>query len=313
MVQAKVLFICILISCAYALGHDHKASKNVTKVEPEVELDQQLQNLRVVLEQGNVQVTVNNPVHMEFQEMIVANEGGVEFTVAWVPPGLEWDINGTLFGTVSEPGQYKMVIKGKVGDDEEALPSWWLLVSDENGVVPSYVPEGSLSPLPTPSNSKTASRTSSFSITPTISASVTPITMLMRQEAVAMHPIRVVVAMSNYATLLDDFVSLDLSDTLETPKYPVFFEADPDSIPAGLKIDRSSGVISGKPSMLGKWRVNVSCVAEENHLVKADVPPFFIIVTDQEGDYDQPMMNPNVEDLHASLAESGATEYMKLF
>jgi len=241
-------------------------------------------NIRVVADQGNVEFAKGDKINLDMGGMIASKKGEVYYTAELLPNGTTLFSNGSLIGTLETPGRYLVEIEGKHGPESLALPTFWIMVADENGVIPSYIPV---------SHSSSASRSTTATASPSVSAKA-DFLLTQAEKYAFMYPPVVVSQIPNFVVALNDTVSMDLSDGFETPKNPVVFSME--SLPVGMELDSATGILHGKASMMGKWRIVLTAQYVGHPEVKAEMPPFFFIVTDVDGDYgDLPDMTPSTE------------------
>lgn len=271
----KFLLICLLVPCVLAVEMDTK--------NPQGNLGHHIvSNIRVVADQGNLEFAVGDEINLDMKDMIASKTGQVSYSAQSLPNGTTIFANGSLVGTFETPGRYQMKIEGRNGEESLELPTFWIMVADENGVIPSYVP-------PSPFRSVTASP----SVTASQSISAKPDFLITADEKDAyMFPPVVARQIPNFVVTLNDRVNMDLSDAFETPKYPVEFSME--TVPVGMELDSDTGILHGKASMMGKWRISLTARFVGHPEPKAQLPSFYFIVTDIDGDYgDLPDMTPS--------------------
>jgi len=247
-------------------------------------------NIRVVADQGNLEFAVGDGINLDMEGMIASKMGQVSYYSDSLPNGTEMFSNGSIVGTFEKPGRYPVKIEGRNGDESLALPTFWIMVADENGAIPAYVPNTSTSRTP----SVTALPSASPSVTASPSDSAKPDFLLTQTEKEAhLLPPVVVRQFANFVVSLNDTVSMDLSDAFETPISPVEFSME--TVPVGMELDSDTGILHGEANMIGKWRISLTAQFVGHPEVKAQLPAFFFIVTDVDGNYgDLPDMTPSM-------------------
>jgi len=188
----------------------------------------------------------------------------VEFSASGLPDGITISSNGTIMGVADLPGQYLVYIRGNDGISSGKMTPFWITVADEDGSIPSYVPQASVSPTVTRSSSSSPSE----SMPP---PSPTPADY---------DPPVVISAVPNFVSAINDYVTIDTSDCFIKQDHPITFDIV--GLPGGVSFDKATGIIQGKPEVLGKWEVAVAA-SDGTHIVK--LPKFNFIVSDSNGNW----------------------------
>jgi hypothetical protein len=264
------------------------ASANETQISDAVNAAQKLENMKeagissVVTSNGtpnNLELDVQDELTLDLSGFFSSDADlPVSFHCDGLPVGLSISEGGLITGQAEQAGQYLVRITGTDGLSTAYMSPFWIVVANEYGEVPSYLPEVS------ESRSPSVTVTPVPSGTPEPSATRTPeaIPIQFNVEALRDVPAPVVVsAIPNIVAPVSVYFSLDTSDCFAVEKTRLWFTIS--GLPESMTYDINTGIISGTPDQIGRWDVKVSVT---DGLHSSQLPPFNFIVSDDDGHWD---------------------------
>jgi len=214
---------------------------------------------------NNVQLDYDDNLYLDLSGFFSSSEDlPITFSATGLPDGVSISSNGTMMGVADVPGQYLVFIRGDDGVSSGKMTPFWISVANEDGSIPSYVPMASVSPT----------------VTTTPSSSPSESLPVPSPTPADYDPPVVISAVPNFVSAIDDYVTIDTSDCFLKQDRPITFDIV--GLPDGVRFDKASGIIQGKPEVLGKWEVAVTA-SDGTHLVK--LPKFNFIVSDSNGNW----------------------------
>jgi hypothetical protein len=219
---------------------------------------------------NNLQLDINDPVHLDLAGFFTSSSNSaVKYTCYSLPEGLTISKDGTVSGIASKAGQFLVYIYGDDGQASAVMSPFWIVVANEDGSIPSYVPASS----PT----RTATLSLSASVTPSATQSESPIPPSNPPEFLI--PPKIVSFVPNFVSPVSAPVSIDVSDCFA---YQPNIHFVIKGLPEGVKYDAKSGVITGAPSETGQWQVSVTAT---DGYSTAILPQFKFIVSNPDGNW----------------------------
>lgn len=219
---------------------------------------------------NNLQLDVNDPVHLDLTGFFSSSsDRSVSYVCYSLPPGIKITKEGTITGVAEKAGQYLVYISGDDGTASAVMSPFWIVIANEDGSIPSYVP--ALTP--------TRTATFSVSLSPSTSSSFSPSPIPPSSPPEFLIPPKIVSFVPNFVSPISAAVSIDVSDCFAyQPNIHFIIKG----LPSGVDYNAKTGLITGCPDELGQWQVSVTAT---DGYSQALLPQFKFIVSTTDGNW----------------------------